>query len=123
MTHKVTMFVWNEFSHDARVLRECTALAEAGYIVNLIALRGRAQPRKEQLREGFVVYRVRFCLPTVTKMSEVFLLGLIAACTMRFFPLTTLVIGSLLGLLYATKLKYLVRKLVLIVKMIGYVCF
>lgn len=123
MTHKVTMFVWNEFSHDARVLRECTALAEAGYIVNLIALRGRAQPRKEQLREGFVVYRVRFCLPTVTKMSEVFLLGLIATCTLRFFPLTTLVIGSLLGLLYATKLKYLVRKLVLIVKMIGYGLF
>jgi len=34
----VCMFVWNHFTNDARVLRECSALAEAGYEVDLIAL-------------------------------------------------------------------------------------
>ena len=38
MTKKVTMFVWNDFYNDSRVLRECTALEQAGYQVNLIAL-------------------------------------------------------------------------------------
>lgn len=34
---KVTMFVWNHFTNDARVNRECTALSEK-YDVNLIAI-------------------------------------------------------------------------------------
>ncbi|MFC3420077.1 glycosyltransferase [Salinicoccus hispanicus] len=34
---KVTMFVWNNFVNDARVLREATALTEAGYEVTVIA--------------------------------------------------------------------------------------
>ena len=33
---KVTMFVWNHFTNDARVNRECTTLAERGYEVDLI---------------------------------------------------------------------------------------
>ena len=33
---KVCMFVWNHFTNDARVLRECTALAEEDYEVDLI---------------------------------------------------------------------------------------
>ena len=43
----VCMFVWNMFTNDARVLRECTALTEAGYRVSLICLRGRNQPPLE----------------------------------------------------------------------------
>lgn len=35
---KVCMFVWNHFTNDARVLRECTALAESGYEVDLICI-------------------------------------------------------------------------------------
>ena len=35
---KVTMFVWNHFTNDARVNRECTTLADNGYDVNLIAI-------------------------------------------------------------------------------------
>ena len=38
MSKKVCAFVWNHFTNDARVLRECTALAEAGYEVDLIAV-------------------------------------------------------------------------------------
>ncbi|WP_342388728.1 glycosyltransferase family 4 protein [Salinicoccus bachuensis] len=34
---KVTMFVWNNFVNDARVLREATALTEEGYAVTVIA--------------------------------------------------------------------------------------
>lgn len=34
---KVTMFVWNNFVNDARVLREATALADSGYAVTVIA--------------------------------------------------------------------------------------
>ena len=38
MSKKIGMFVWNHFTNDARVLRECTALAEKGYDVKLIAI-------------------------------------------------------------------------------------
>lgn len=38
MAKKVCMFVWNHFTNDARVLRECTALTEEGYEVDLIAI-------------------------------------------------------------------------------------
>ncbi|KKK33980.1 hypothetical protein WN59_10295 [Salinicoccus sediminis] len=34
---QITMFVWNNFVNDARVLREATALTEMGYAVTVIA--------------------------------------------------------------------------------------
>ena len=34
---KVTMFVWNNFVNDARVLREASALADLNYTVTIIA--------------------------------------------------------------------------------------
>lgn len=58
----VCMFVWNHFTNDARVLRECSALAEAGYEVDLIALQDPKNPSlpKEEMRpEGFRVIRVK----------------------------------------------------------------
>jgi glycosyltransferase involved in cell wall biosynthesis len=62
MSKKVGMFVWNHFTNDARVLRECTALSEAGYEVDLICIhdpRDAALPRFEQRNERFKVYRIR----------------------------------------------------------------
>ncbi|MBO0432281.1 glycosyltransferase [Enterococcus sp. DIV0660C] len=56
MTKKVTMFVWNDFYNDSRVLRECTALEQAGYQVNLIAL-GKTDSTEER-KEMFKIYRV-----------------------------------------------------------------
>ncbi|VED63342.1 glycoside hydrolase family protein [Staphylococcus delphini] len=59
---KVSMFVWNHFTNDARVNRECTALAEAGYDVDLIAIN---DPKNkdiqpfEQREDHFRVHRVR----------------------------------------------------------------
>ncbi|WP_252187824.1 glycosyltransferase [Anaeromonas frigoriresistens] len=55
------MFVWNHFTNDARVLRECTALTEAGYDVDLICIHD--PDDKDLLMEeeinGFRVKRVK----------------------------------------------------------------
>ena len=60
MRKKVCMFVWNFFDADARVMRECTALTEAGYDVRLIALYNPDDPecRREEDKNGFHVTRV-----------------------------------------------------------------
>lgn len=62
MAKKVGMFVWNHFTNDARVLRECTALSEAGYEVDLICIhdtKDPALPRFERKNGLFNVYRMR----------------------------------------------------------------
>ncbi len=62
MSKKICMFVWNHFTNDARVMRECSALAEAGYEVDLIAIhdsKNPALPRFENRKEGYSVFRVR----------------------------------------------------------------
>lgn len=56
------MFVWNHFTNDARVLRECSALSEAGYEVDLICIhdpKAFKLPRFEQRNKQFKVYRLR----------------------------------------------------------------
>lgn len=35
---KITMIVWNEFRHDARVLKQAQTLQAAGYQVTVFAL-------------------------------------------------------------------------------------
>jgi glycosyltransferase involved in cell wall biosynthesis len=62
MPKRVGMFVWNHFTNDARVLRECTALSEKGYEVDLICIHDPKDvnlPRFEQRNECFKVYRLR----------------------------------------------------------------
>ena len=60
MSKKIGMFVWNHFTNDARVLRECTALAEKGYDVRLIAIHDSKQKdlKKNENRNGFNIVRV-----------------------------------------------------------------
>lgn len=60
MAKKIGMFVWNHFTNDARVLRECTALAEKGYDVKLIAIHDPKQKdlKKVETRNGFNIVRV-----------------------------------------------------------------
>ncbi|OZT76902.1 glycosyltransferase [Salinicoccus roseus] len=58
---KVTMFVWNHFTNDARVMRECMTLSEDGFDINLIAIENRKDPRAvkfEAINERFRVHRV-----------------------------------------------------------------
>lgn len=59
---KVTMFVWNHFTNDARVNRECTTLAEQGYEVDLIAINDPKNPvitAYEEISNSFRVHRVK----------------------------------------------------------------
>ena len=66
MKVNVCMFVWNHFTNDARVLRACSALAEAGYAVDLIAIhdpKNEELPKKEQYSENFNIRRVNGKLP------------------------------------------------------------
>ncbi|PTI38347.1 glycosyltransferase [Mammaliicoccus vitulinus] len=59
---KVTMFVWNHFTNDARVNRECTTLAERGYEVDLIAIDDPKNPvisAYEEISKSFRVHRVK----------------------------------------------------------------
>ncbi|MFD0618099.1 glycosyltransferase [Paenibacillus sp. GCM10027629] len=61
MEKKVCMFVWNHFTNDARVFRECTALIEAGFEVDLIAVhdwKDNDLQKREQRNEGFNIIRV-----------------------------------------------------------------
>ncbi len=61
MAKTVCMFVWNHFTNDARVLRECTALTEAGFDVDLIAIhdwKNTNLPKRERHANGFTVTRV-----------------------------------------------------------------
>ncbi|HJG32113.1 MAG TPA: glycosyltransferase [Jeotgalicoccus aerolatus] len=58
---RVTMFVWNHFTNDARVMRECIALSENGYEVNLIAIANKKIPEAvsyEEINDNFKVHRV-----------------------------------------------------------------
>src|SRR3954468_19558238 len=62
MDKKVCMFVWNHFTNDARVLRECTALSENGYNVDLICIhdpKADNMPYVEKRSEKFHIYRVK----------------------------------------------------------------
>lgn len=57
---KVTMFVWNNFVNDARVLREASALADLNYTVTIIAKKELSEmhlPSSEKSREGIFVNR------------------------------------------------------------------
>lgn len=60
MRKKIGVFVWNHFTNDARVLRECSALAEKGYKVKLIAIHDPNQKglEKRETRSGFDIVRV-----------------------------------------------------------------
>lgn len=62
MSKNVCMFVWNHFTNDARVLRECTALSENGYSVDLICIHDPKADNmlfEERINKNFVVYRVK----------------------------------------------------------------
>lgn len=56
---KIAMIVWNEFRHDARVLKQAQTLQAAGYQVTVFALHTPGVTRqKETLNEGIQVIRV-----------------------------------------------------------------
>jgi len=60
MEKNICMFVWNNFTNDARVLRECTALIEEGYYVKLIAIHDYYNKNllKKEKKDNFEIVRV-----------------------------------------------------------------
>ncbi|MBC1937092.1 glycosyltransferase family 4 protein [Listeria grandensis] len=82
VANKVGMFVWNYFTNDARVLRECTALSEAGYHVDLIAVHQAGLPETEQRHANFHIHRMSRKFPFSQVIgwlkNRKYLLGLIA---------------------------------------------
>lgn len=128
---KVCMFVWNHFTNDARVLRECTALAEAGYEVDLIAL---GNPNDKELKDfekinGFNVTRVsrypkfliliRKCLNKLKENKLFLLLAIILFIGFLIkLPIITLIM-SIIGLTFIMpKTKGVIIKIHIIKEMI-----
>ncbi|GGE55478.1 glycosyltransferase [Priestia taiwanensis] len=129
MKNRVCMFVWNHFTNDARVLRECSALAEEGYEVDLIAIHDRKNkdlPKREMREEGFTVIRVNNSFPSVigkifglsAKIKRVltrnyymlFLSLILFIASLWFMPLPTMVLGVIFTLLVTKKIRtFLVR--------------
>lgn len=69
------MFVWNHFTNDARVLRECTALSESGYHVDLICIHDPEEedlPHYESRNPNFYIYRVRRYPPLLEIMQKLY---------------------------------------------------
>ncbi|MBS4204781.1 glycosyltransferase [Lederbergia citrea] len=118
MSVKVCMFVWNHFTNDARVLRECTALSENGYEVDLICIhdpKDKNLKRHEIRNENFHVHRVRRYPILLELFQSVFRflkenkwvilpLFLLWGVVVYFFPILTITITLFLGLLLKLKL-------------------
>lgn len=110
---KVGMFVWNYFTNDARVLRECTALTEAGYEVDLIAIHNPNIKDLKRFEEvnGFNVIRVKRypSYLTLLRKSKTFLKNnklaiipilILYILALIFFTKTSLITTAILVLLY-----------------------
>lgn len=70
---KICMFVWNYFTNDARVLRECSALAEAGFNVDLIAIHdiNDNNLKRFEKKNGFNIIRVRRYPLTILAVNKI----------------------------------------------------
>ncbi|WP_260444231.1 glycosyltransferase [Listeria rocourtiae] len=127
MTTKVGMFVWNYFTNDARVLRECTALSEAGYKVDLIALHQAGLPKAEQLNTNFHVYRLSCLLPFSSHLSKfkkqknlLVMLALIYIIACIYWPLLLLLV--LTFCLFAKQIRTVVSRSVIFLRMVRAGC-
>ena len=128
MRKNVCMFVWNHFTNDARVLRECTALSEKGYNVDLICIHDPSDKDMkyvEKRNDHFNVYRVRrypliFTALQYCKKNK--LVGGIAAIIWLFLayflPLIILPLTLFAAIILKTKLKTGVVRGCIIARMI-----
>lgn len=133
MDKKVCMFVWNHFTNDARVLRECTALSEHGHEVDLICIhdpKAENMPFVETVSEKFRVYRVKRYPVMLTilqgiyrtllknKLLAGFALLLWAGLT-YLAPVIVIPITFLMMLILKTKLKTVLIRGSIIIRMIA----
>lgn len=116
MNSSVTMFVWNEFENDGRVLRECTALEEAGYDTTLLAL-SKDKTFTENYSDQLKIKRLGSQLPILTKTWQKSLLFITLLLLIYYLPLLAIAFLSVYAVLYKTKVRFLYRKVALIFKM------
>ncbi|WP_239257189.1 glycosyltransferase [Listeria ilorinensis] len=137
MTKRIAMFVWNYFTNDARVMRECMALQEADYQIDLIAIldpTDLALPQKEELTENFTVYRVkstspRFFTPFIKLGKYVkrhraswLLLGFIFFMLFARYPVWLSLLVLLTVLLSLKKVRVIFRRGLILIRMVRLGC-
>ncbi|EKU47773.1 glycosyltransferase [Staphylococcus massiliensis] len=116
---KVGMFVWNHFTNDARVNRECTALSDNGYNVDLIAIndpKNKMIQAYEKVNERFRVHRVKrypWLLQTYQDQGKRFLIvigGIATAVAIGLFFVNFMLLSAYLMVLVAGAASIKVRK-------------
>lgn len=91
--NKVTVFVWNFYTNDARVKRECTALSDAGYKVNLIALKDTKDfnmKEHENVKNNFELNRIEkksIAMNFISKFKTISIF-IVLALNLLFFSLS-----------------------------------
>ena len=123
MSKKIGMFVWNHFTNDARVLRECTALAEKGYDVKLIAIHDTKQKdlKKVESRDGFNIVRVsrypRYLLLinkiiSKIKRDKIFIIPLLILIGIIFYvsPVIAIILITIMVMLSIKKVRGFLTK-------------
>jgi len=112
--------VWNYFTYDARVMRECSALARSGNDVTLIALHNFSDKNNAEREEknGFRIIRVNKGIPLINKGYRLFARLMknkiaFAACAALFalfvalmfvFCVPVAIVALVLGVLFALSL-------------------
>jgi glycosyltransferase involved in cell wall biosynthesis len=133
MKKNVCMYVWNHFTNDARVMRECTALSENDYKVDLICIddpKDDSISRFEEINPDFHVYRVRrypLLLELLQKVYRISLkhkmVGLLLLLTWLsaavVAPLVVLPVSAILFLFWRTKLSVIWVRGSIILRMIA----
>lgn len=133
MNKNVCMFVWNHFTNDARVLRECTTLSENGYNVDLICIHDPNDPNlamHEERNERFHVYRVKRYPSSLLFLQKVYkkimsnkllllLTMLFGLISLYFAPIVTVLLLVCIFIVLKTKVKGLLIKGNIIIRMIA----
>ncbi len=129
---RVGMFVWNHFTNDARVLRECTSLSNNGYDVELICIDDPKDPtisQYEEVNEHFRVHRMKRYPTTLLFLQKLYrfavgkkwpLIPILAVwgVMVYFLPWLTILLTILVGLLLKTKVRVVWIRGALILRMI-----
>ncbi|WP_099159455.1 glycosyltransferase [Virgibacillus ndiopensis] len=129
---RVGMFVWNHFTNDARVLRECTSLSQNGYDVELICIddpNDSSISKYEEVNEHFRVHRMKrypstllflqgFYRFAVGKRWPLLPLIVIWGFLVYLLPWVIIPLTILVGLLLKTKVRVIWIRGALILRMI-----
>lgn len=132
MKKKICMFVWNHFTNDARVMRECTTLSNNGYKVELICIDDPNDlnlKRYERINGNFEVHRVRrypvllILLQRLLKVIKnhrwiILIIGLMWLFLLYKILIPTLTLTSIIIFLYLPKVRKVLVNGTLILRMI-----